>query len=110
MFNQAPFAINANINYANHENTWESTLSFNVTGKRLIVYQVDLPSIFLQPMAELNFTVKRQLNRNLSVRGGIENILNSPYEEQISIGNRNYYTTRYSEGRIFSISLKYTIE
>ena len=110
MYNQAPFVINANLNYANQNNSWESTLGFNITGKRLVVYQVDLPSIYLQPMPELNFSVKRQLSTHFSLRFAAENLLDASHKEQIDLSDKVYYTTAYNEGRQFSVSLKYLFE
>ncbi|HYX09926.1 MAG TPA: TonB-dependent receptor, partial [Bacteroidales bacterium] len=107
MFNLSPYVVNASITYTSRDNVWESAIGFNVSGKRLIVYQVDLPSIYLQPRPELNFTIKKQLLNKIDIRFSAENLLNSPYEEQIGLADKVYYTTRYTTGRKFSVSLKY---
>ncbi len=107
MFNLSPYVVNASLTYASANNAWESAIGFNVSGKRLIVYQVDLPSIYLQPRPELNFTIKKQLFNKMDVRFSAENLLNSPYAEQIGLANKVYYTTKYTTGRKFSVSLKY---
>ena len=107
MFNQAPYTINGSLTYENPEKGWESTLSYNVTGKRLIVYQTDLPSIYLQPMPELDFTLKKEIFRDLSVRFRAKNLLNSAYNEQMTLGGNAFYSTKYQMGRTFSLSLSY---
>ncbi|MEZ4921212.1 MAG: TonB-dependent receptor [Saprospiraceae bacterium] len=109
MYNQAPYSFNGNLSYENQNRTWESTVSFNVTGERLIVYQIDLPSIYLQPMPELNFTLKRNINNRASIRFSAANLLNSSYKEQIDLADKVYYTTRYQSGRAFSLSFNYKI-
>lgn len=107
MYNQAPYSLNAMLTYA--DDNWESALSFNVSGKRLVVYQIDLPSIYLQPMPDLNFTIKRNISKRFYVRFKATNLLNAAHKEQIDLANRVYYTTKYQNGRTYSFSLTYKI-
>lgn len=107
MYNQAPYSLNAMLTYADKH--WESTVSFNITGKRLVVYQIDLPSIYLQPMPELNFTLKRNISKRFYARFKAANLLNAAYKEQMNLGSNVYYTTKYQNGRSYSISIAYKI-
>lgn len=107
MYNQAPYSLNAMLTYT--DDKWESALSFNVSGKRLVVYQIDLPSIYLQPMPDLNFTLKRNISKRFNIRFKATNILNAAHKEQINLANKAYYTTKYQNGRTYSFSLTYKI-
>ncbi|MEZ4907154.1 MAG: TonB-dependent receptor [Saprospiraceae bacterium] len=109
MYNQAPYSINAGLTYDDKKHGWETGLNFNVTGKRLIVYQIDLPSIYLTPMPDLNFTLKKSFGNHYSVRFRAKNILNSAYKEEIKLASNTYYTTRYSLGRSYSLSFSYNL-
>jgi outer membrane receptor protein involved in Fe transport len=109
MYNQAPYSINAGLSYENDEKGWESSVNFNMTGKRLIVYQIDLPSIYLKPMPDLNFTVKKSFGKHFSIRFRAKNILNSAYSEEMNLAGNPYYTTKYQMGRSYSFSLAYKL-
>lgn len=109
MYDQAPYTFNASLSYDNPEKGWESTLSYNVSGKRLIVYQIDLPSIYLQPMPEMNFTLKKNLSKRCSLMFKAKNILDNTYKEQITLGDNVYYTTKYQQGRTYAISFSYNL-
>ncbi len=110
MYNQAPYTVNAGITYENQDKGWESTLSFNVTGERMVVFQIDLPSIYLQPMPDLNFTLKKNFSDRISLRFKAENLVNYTYKEQMTLGDNVYYTTKYQLGRTFSLTFSYTID
>ncbi len=110
MYDQAPYTINANLSYQSNDQGWESSVNFNMTGQRLIVYQIDLPSIYLQPMPDLNFNIKKTFSKHYSIRFRAKNILNSTYSEEMNIGDNIYYTTRYQPGRSFSLSLTYKFD
>jgi len=109
MYNQAPYSFNANLSYENPDKGWESTLSFNVSGKRMVVYQIDLPSIYLQPMPDLNFTVKKTFSDRITLLFKAKNILNSTYKEQMLLNDNIYYTTKYQMGRSFSLSFVFNL-
>jgi len=109
MYNQAPYSFNANLSYENPDRGWESTLSFNVSGKRMVVYQIDLPSIYLQPMPDLNFTLKKSFSNRISLLFKAKNIFNSAYIEQMVLNDNVYYTTKYLPGRIFSLSFIFNL-
>jgi len=107
MYDQAPYTINASLSYENTDKGWESSINFNMSGKRLIVYQIDLPSIYLQPTPDLNITVKKTFNKNYSIRFNAKNILNNAYAEEMKLGSNTYYTTKYRLGRSYSLSITY---
>ena len=107
MYNQAPYSLNAILSYSDKK--WESALSFNVSGKRLVVYQIDLPSIYLQPMPDLNFTLRRNITKRFFVRFKATNLLNPAHKEQMDLANNAYYTTKYQMGRTYSFTLTYKI-
>lgn len=109
MYNQAPYTFNGSLSYDNPDNGWESTLSFNVSGKRLIVYQIDLPSIYLQPMPDLNLTLRKNISERFSILFKAKNILDNTYREQITLGKNVYYTTKYQLGRTYALSLSFNL-
>jgi outer membrane receptor for ferrienterochelin and colicin len=110
MYNQAPYSLNAGFSYEDDEKGWESSVNFNITGKRLIVYQIDLPSIYLRPMPDLNFTIKKNIGNHYSVRFRAKNILNSTYSEEMELAGNTYYTTKYQTGRSYALSFTYKFD
>ncbi|HAA10736.1 MAG TPA: hypothetical protein DCE41_03185 [Cytophagales bacterium] len=111
MFGQSPYIINAYVGY-NDFDKWESNLSFNIQGPRLIaVSQGGTPNIFEQPRADLNFNLTRQLSENLEAKFQVSNILNARYWANYPYqGNDEFVFYSYRAGTDFSVKLSYNIQ
>lgn len=77
LFEQAPYSINAWLNYANKGLGSDFTVSFNVVGERLV--QINLlgePDLYSQPVPVLDFVWSQRLTDRLIFKGYAKNILN----------------------------------
>ena len=113
MFGQAPYIINAFLNYTNHCIGFESNLSFNINGEKLlIITKGATPYIFERPFPSLNFNISKGFgsNRNFIVEIGVNNILDAEYKAvhhfKKPVKEDKTYLS-YSYGRTFKLRLKY---
>ena len=58
MFGQSPYIINALLSYDNIESGWQSNVSYNVIGKRMVMVILGgTPNIYEQPAGLINFNI-----------------------------------------------------
>lgn len=77
LFEQAPYSINAWLNYENRKWGTDLTATFNVVGERLV--QINLtgePDLYSRPVPMLDFVFTQRLNRRLTFKGYAKNMLN----------------------------------
>jgi len=77
LFEQAPYSINAWLNYKNKQIGTDLTVTFNMVGERLI--QINLtgePDLYTQPAPTLDFVFSQKLSSRLLFKGYAKNILN----------------------------------
>lgn len=77
LFEQAPYSVNAWINYENTKSGTDITLTFNMVGERLV--QINLtgePDLYTQPVPVLDFVFSQKLSKRLLFKGYAKNILN----------------------------------
>ncbi|RYF26740.1 MAG: hypothetical protein EOO42_00655 [Flavobacteriales bacterium] len=77
LFEQAPYSINAYLNYDNQKSGSDFTLTFNVVGERLV--QINLtgePDLYTMPVPVLDFVFSQRLTKNIKFKGYAKNILN----------------------------------
>ena len=77
LFEQAPYSVNAWLNYNNKQWGTDLTMTFNMVGERLI--QINLtgePDLYTRPVAMLDFVFSQKLNNRLLFKGYAKNILN----------------------------------
>ncbi|GAA4312399.1 TonB-dependent receptor [Mucilaginibacter gynuensis] len=117
VFEQAPYAINAYLDYANTSTGTNVTASFNVVGPRLIQVQLDgTPDIYDSPAPTLDLVFSQKLGRKWVVKGFAKNLFDPPYKEvYTNPGNGGkYYGTeyiyrKYHKGAEFSLGLTYKL-
>lgn len=116
MFGQAPYLLNAFVKYANKEKKWNVNLGYNIAGEKLtVITKGYAPYIYEQPRNSLTFNVSKGLGDHFSIKAGVSNILDAPYEavhhfdylNNANEGDYNYYS--YKLGRTYKLSLKYSI-
>ena len=111
LFGQAPYIINAYMNYENPFNGWSSNISFNVSGERMTVVSVGgTPNVFEQPRAMLDFNVKKNLDSRWSVKFAATNLLNAQYKFTQSFKDVDYIYQNSQLGSTFSMSFAYLLE
>lgn len=77
LFEQAPYSINAYLNYDNQKSGSDFTLTFNVVGERLV--QINLtgePDLYTMPVPVLDFVFSQRLSKNIKFKGYAKNMLN----------------------------------
>lgn len=77
LFEQAPYSINAWLNYNNKKTGTDLTTTFNMVGERLI--QINLtgePDLYTQPAPTLDFVFSQKIVPRLTFKGYAKNILN----------------------------------
>jgi TonB-dependent receptor len=77
LFEQAPFSINAWLNYENDKTGTDLTFTFNMVGERLV--QINLtgePDLYTQPVPVLDFVFSQRISKRLLFKGYAKNILN----------------------------------
>lgn len=77
LFEQAPYSINAWLNYDNDKSGTDLTLTFNMVGERLV--QINLtgePDLYTQPVPYLDVVFSQKLNRRILFKGYAKNIIN----------------------------------
>lgn len=77
LFEQAPYSINAWLNYDNPKTGSDFTMTFNMVGERLV--QINLtgePDLYTMPVPVLDFVFSQRLNKHIKFKGYAKNILN----------------------------------
>jgi len=111
MFGQAPYIVNAYLNYNNDSIKLEANLGFNVTGKKLyLVNAVSIPDIYEQPRPMLDFNIKKGIGKKITIKAKVKNILDSPIKRTYVYKGEEYIYNTYSENRTYSFSFTYLLE
>jgi TonB-dependent receptor len=98
MSGQAPYLVNAYLNYSNNDGSINANLSYNVQGETLyIVGSGRVPDVYTKPFNSLNFNMYKNfgLAQKSRVTVGVQNILNAERE--------NFYKSYKASDEIFSI-------
>jgi len=102
MAGQAPYIINAGLQYAGFENGLEVGLFYNVQGETLLFVGIaDRPDIFSVPFHSLNLNLNKSFGPDdrMSANFSVSNILNDDREEIFkSFGAENEFFTRLQPG------------
>ncbi len=107
---QAPYIANVILSYINPEKGWESTLSFNVTGRKL--YNIALfatPDVYEQEVPLLNFKLSKRILRNYQLSLTARNILNPVNAKTQLFNGHEYISESFRTGTSLGLSLAYTI-
>ena len=114
MQGQAPYLINAGINYTNIENNLELGIFYNVQGRTLSVVSINRePDIYSSPFHSLNLSVSKKLGvkNRMTISFGSKNILDS--KKQLitdSFNAREEIYSSYDYGREFYFTLSYNLK
>ncbi len=115
MLGQAPWIVNAYLNYFNNDLGLESNIGFNVSGEKLyLITRGTTPYVYEEPYPSLNFNISKTIGKKkrFTVEGSVSNILDAEYkavhhyEKPVKA---DYYFLKYKWGREYKIGLKYNI-
>jgi TonB-dependent receptor len=117
LFEQAPYSINAYLNYNNPRTRTDVTFNFNEVGERLI--QINLsgePDLYSRPMPMLDIVFSQYLTKRLQLKGYAKNILDRPYQEVYAnpgtggkYYGKSYIHRSYHRGSEIMLGLTYNI-
>jgi TonB-dependent receptor len=117
---QSPYLINAGIFYQQDSLGISASLLYNRIGERIAyVGDINNPHIYEMPFNSLDFTFDMRINKYITFKGGIKNILDDEvvfrqYEEFIKYDEKNMRDTivkrpevyrSYKPGRLFKVGL-----
>jgi TonB-dependent receptor len=81
MQGQSPYILNTGIFYQNDKAGLQANVVFNIFGKRIVyVGSVDIPDVYEMPHPLLDFSFSKKIGKYIQVKGGIQDILNRPFE------------------------------
>ncbi len=107
---QAPFIANAILTYLDSEKGWESSIAFNVSGRKL--YNIALratPDIYEEPAPQLDFKISKRFGKNYSVAFTARNILNPMFERTQTYKGVTYIADSYQAGTLLGFNVAYFI-
>jgi len=107
---QAPYIVNAVLSYINPEKGWESSLSFNVSGRRL--YSISLaatPDVYEEQFPLLNFNLTKRFADHYQVTFSARNLLNPENLKTMDFKGRTYTAESYKLGTTIGLSVAYFI-
>ncbi len=108
---QAPFSINAFLNYETQEQDWQANLSYNVQGQTLTYVSASIvPEVYTSPFHSLNFKVSKSFGKDLgsSVSLRIQNILDDNNELTYRTESETAVFQNRNPGRTFTVSYSYS--
>ncbi|WP_398453137.1 TonB-dependent receptor [Sphingobacterium thalpophilum] len=117
LFEQAPYSVNAWLNYNNK--TWgtDITATYNTVGERLV--QINLtgePDLYTRPFSMLDLVFSQKLNKRLLFKGYAKNILNPAIKTVYANPNtggkwygREYLNRSYKRGTEIMFGFTYNI-
>lgn len=80
MLGQSPYIVNAGIYYENDSTGWQFSALYNVIGPRIAIVGIPgIPEVYEMPRNVIDLSLTKQLNNGLSVRFGIQDILNQSF-------------------------------
>ncbi|NUO01482.1 MAG: TonB-dependent receptor [Saprospiraceae bacterium] len=107
---QAPFIANAILTYLDSEKGWESSLAFNISGRKL--YTIALratPDVYEEPAPQLDFKISKRIGKNYSVAFTAKNILNPMFERTQEYKGKTYIADSYQVGTLLGFNVAYFI-
>ncbi len=104
MLGQAPYVVNAGLNYSSESGKLTSSLLYNVVGKRIRAGGVlPRPDMYELPRHVVDFSLQMPFFGPVEAKFDIKNLLNSSYEARQGTVTRFSYET----GRAFSIGFRW---
>jgi hypothetical protein len=103
---QAPYVINAILDF--DEPTWgtRARLLYNISGPKLTqIGTQGYPDFYEEPRHQLDVTIGQRLVDKLEVRASATNLINSPFERR----SGDFVTSKYTLGQTVSLGMNLTL-
>ncbi|MHC1708751.1 MAG: carboxypeptidase-like regulatory domain-containing protein [Bacteroidales bacterium] len=111
MYGQAPYVVNAMLNYSNDSIGLTASLNYNLQGPRLVIASMDkMSDIYEMPRHLLDFKISQRINKNISISFSVRDILNSPIERSYNFPGAGQWKIdydRYRYGTAYKLSFNY---
>lgn len=107
---QAPYIVNVVLSYIDADKGWESSLSFNVSGRRL--YNISLaatPDVYEEPFPLLNFNLTKRFANHYQFTFSARNILNPLNKKTQDFKGTKYVAESYNLGTTLGLGFAYFI-
>lgn len=110
MYGQAPYIVNAYINYSRKKMGLEARLVFNTSGPKLaIVISGGTPNVYEQPRNTMDFVLKKSFSQKITLTFKAKNILNASFKKIYNYKGKDYIYSNFRLGRTFSLGFSYKI-
>lgn len=105
MVGQAPYVVNTGLTYATASGGLSATALYNVIGRRIFAASLlPLPSVYEEPRNILDFAVRFPLQKGVSAKVDLKNVLDAPYEVTQGTVQREFYRA----GRTLTVGLSWS--
>lgn len=111
MFGQAPYVINAILNYDFPTIGLTTSLSYNIQGPKLVLTSIDAsPDIFEKPRSLLNLKISKTISKHFKASFSAKDILNSPIVRSYKFDEGFLLDfDRFQFGTNFSLGISYSL-
>ncbi|MEQ1747130.1 MAG: TonB-dependent receptor [Saprospiraceae bacterium] len=107
---QAPYIVNTVLSYIDPERGWESSLSFNVSGRRL--YSISLaatPDVYEEEFPLLNFNLTKRFADHYQITLSARNLLNPANSKTMDFRGETVTAESFKLGTTLGMSVAYFI-
>jgi outer membrane receptor protein involved in Fe transport len=117
MQGQSPYVVNSSIYYNDLAKGFQMSVQYNVFGKR--IYAVgdkdNNPTQYEMPRNQIDLTISKEIGEHLSLKFGIQDILNQPYrliqdsnrDKKITGVDESIQTYRFGQYSTFGVTWKF---
>lgn len=106
LYDQSPYVVNLDLNYANPHSGTSASLVFNIAGPRIAVTKLNTEDVYDQPAPTLDFLLSQRLGRRTSIRFAARNLLNPKIERTYGKDSDLLYSS-YTRGVTLGVTLSY---
>ncbi len=106
---QAPYIVNATLNYIQNELGLDASLTFNVIGDKLdLIGREGTPDIYDRSRTQLDFVLIKRFG-NLNLRFRAQNLTNAPFVRSSDFNGKEFVYSKFRRGMRFGLGFSYTI-
>ena len=106
LYDQSPYIVNADLNYANPRAGTSASLILNIAGPRIAITKLNAQDIYEQPAPTLDFIISQTIGKHATIRFSAKNLLDSTIERTYGLNSSLLYSS-YTKGRTFGLSFTY---